>query len=153
MRLIIQRVKRGSVTVDGNVVGRCGKGAVCLVGIKKDDTVEDIDWIIRKTLSFCLWPDDDGRPWRKGIPEIEGEVLLVSQFTLYGRYGNGRRPDYSRGMSPEEARPMFDLFVERFKAAYNAEKVQTGEFGADMEVEIIGDGPVTFTFDSAIKRD
>jgi len=153
MKLVIQRVKRGSVTVDGEIVGRIGKGVVVLVGIHRDDKDDDLEWTVKKLLNFCYWDGTDERPWRAGIKEADAEVLLVSQFTLYGRYGNGRRPDFSHAMAPENAEPMFNAFVERVKLEYIPERVQTGKFGAMMDVELVNDGPVTFIFDSFQRRD
>ena len=154
MKLVIQRVKKGSVTVNGEIVGKIEKGVVVLVGIHRDDKEDDLDWCIKKLLTFYYWDGiNDEKPWRVGIPEIEAEILLVSQFTLYGRYGNGRRPDFSHAMSPKLAEPLFNLFVEKVKNSYNPLKVQTGIFGAMMDLELINDGPVTFIFDSFQRKD
>lgn len=152
MKIIIQRAQSGSVEVGGETIGKIGKGLVVLVGIHRDDQEADLDWMVNKLLRFYLWDADDGTPWRKCVTDIDGELLLVSQFTLHACCGNGRRADFSHSMRPELAGPMFDRFVDKVKAAYKPEKVQTGRFGADMLVNIMNDGPVTFTFDSFNKR-
>lgn len=151
MRLIIQKSPHGSVVVDGETVGSEENGIVCLVGIHRDDQEEDLDWTVQKLLSFCLFDGDDGKPYQKSIVDVAGDILLVSQFTLYARLGSGRRPDFSRSMGNEGASKVFEQFVEKVKAAYNPDRVQTGSFGAMMDVHIINDGPTTFTFDSANK--
>lgn len=152
MKLVIQRASSGSVTVDGVVVGQCGNGAVCLVGIHRDDTEADLDWMVEKLLSFCLWEGDDGTPYCKNIKDIDGDLLLISQFTLHARTSSGRRPDFSRSMGTEGANRVFNQFVEKVKAAYVPEKIQTGSFGAMMDVKIVNEGPMTFVFDSFNKK-
>ena len=152
VKIVIQRALSGSVTVGEEVVGKIGKGMVVLVGIHRDDKEEDLDWAVQKMVKFCMWDADDEKPWRKCVSDIDGEILLVSQFTLYAR-PNGRKPDFSHSMGPEGAREMFDKFVEKTKAAYKAEKVQTGQFQAYMQVNIVNDGPVTFILDSLHKKD
>ena len=148
MKLVIQRATSGSVTVDGTVVGQIGNGAVCLVGVHRDDTEEDLDWMTRKLLEFQLCDADEGAPFARNVRDIGGDLLLVSQFTLHARVGSGRRPDFSRSMGSEQANEVFQRFVEKVKAAYSPDKIQTGVFGAMMDVRIVNDGPVTFTFDS-----
>lgn len=148
MRLFIQRAASGSVTVDGQVIGQSGKGIVCLVGIHRDDVEDDLDASVAKLLAMKLWEADDGTEWKKTISDIDGELLLVSQFTLHARVSNGRRPDFSRAMGSGTANDVFLQFVEKVRAAYKAEKVQTGSFGADMDVKIVNDGPATFMFDT-----
>ena len=152
MKLVVQPALEGSVTVEGEVVGKIGKGAVCLVGIHRDDKEEDLDWGVQKLLSFCLFDGDDA-PFSKTIKDIDGELLLVSQFTLYARVGSGRRPDFSRSMGNEPARGVFERFVQKVKDAYKADKVQTGSFGALMDVHVVHDGPRTLCFDSVNKKE
>ena len=151
VKLVVQRAKRGSVTVDGKVTGEIGQGIVVLVGIHRDDKDEDLDWAVNRMLTFCLWPAEDGKPWRSCVKDINGGVLLVSQFTLYGR-PNGRKPDFSHSMGPEGAEVMYNKFVEKVKAAYAPEKVQCGIFGALMAVDLVNDGPVTFVLDSRNRK-
>ena len=148
MKLILQSSESGCVVVDEKIVGQIGRGVVCLVGIHKDDTDEDLDWTVNKLLSFKCFDGDDGTPNQKTIGDIDGEILLVSQFTLHARLGSGRRPDFSHSMGGEKASIEFQKFCDKVKAAYVPEKVQTGEFGAMMKVHIVNDGPMTYTFDS-----
>ncbi|KAH0792032.1 D-tyrosyl-tRNA(Tyr) deacylase [Histomonas meleagridis] len=148
MKLILQFAETGSVVVGEETVGQIGRGVVCLVGIHKDDTDEDLEWTVNKLLSFKCFDGDDGTPNQKTIRDINGEILLVSQFTLHARLGSGRRPDFSHSMGGEKARAEFQKFVDKVKEAYAPEKVQTGEFGAMMKVHIVNDGPITYTFDS-----
>ncbi|OHT17607.1 hypothetical protein TRFO_00865 [Tritrichomonas foetus] len=148
MKLIIQRAPSGSVVVDGETVGSEEGGVVCLVGVHRDDQEEDLDWMVQKLLSFCLFEGDDGTPYQKSIVDVAANILLVSQFTLHARLGSGRRPDFSRSMGNEGAGKVFAQFVDKVKAAYVPERIQTGSFGAMMEVHILNDGPMTFTFDS-----
>jgi D-tyrosyl-tRNA(Tyr) deacylase len=153
MKLVLQSAKSGSVTVDGEVVGEIGKGAVCLVGVHRDEGETDADWMVEKLLSTRLWPGDDGTPWQKTIGDIDGQLLLVSQFTLHARVSSGRRPDFSRAMGPDKAKGAFDEFVEKVKARYVPERVQTGTFGAMMDVRVVSDGNVAVTFDSFLRAD
>ena len=146
MKLIIQRATEGSVLVEGQTVGSIGKGMVVLVGIHRDDKEEDLDKMVDQLLHIQLWPGDDGE-YSKSIIDINGGILLVSQFTLHAR-PNGRRPDFSHSMGPTTAGPMFDSFVSKVKANYKPELVQTGVFQAYMEVHIQNDGPVTITLNS-----
>lgn len=152
MKLVLQRALNGSVTVDGQVVGKIDGGIVCLVGIHRDDKEEDLDWGVRKLLTFCLFEGEDGTPFARTIQDIDGELLLVSQFTLHARVGSGRRPDFSRSMGNEPAKAVFEQFVQKVRDAYKPEKVQTGSFGAMMDVHIVNDGPTTFVFDSFNKE-
>lgn len=151
VKLVLQRCKSGSVTVDGKIIGQIGKGIVVLVGIHRDDKPEDLEWAIQKMLNYCMWPAEDEKPWRKSVMDIDGELLLVSQFTLYAR-PNGRKPDFSHSMGPEGAEQMYNMFVEQVKAKYKADKIQTGSFGAMMDVALVNDGPVTMIFDTLNKK-
>lgn len=149
MRAVLQRVRRGEVRVAGRSVGAIGEGLVVLVGISRTATERDAEYVARKVLNTRLWPDpDDGRPWKSAAAPSR-EVLLVSQFTLYAVL-KGNKPDYHLAMAPDEARPFWDRFVERVRGAHpgGPEKVQQGEFGAMMDVDIVNDGPVTITIDS-----
>jgi D-tyrosyl-tRNA(Tyr) deacylase len=152
MKLFLQRVLAGSVTVGGNVIGEIGPGIVCLVGVHRDDTDADLEASIQKLFSVLLFPAEDGTPWQRTIRDVSGDLLLVSQFTLHARTSNGRRPDFSRSMGGDSARGVFDSFLQKAREQYNPEKIQTGEFGADMAVRIVNDGPTTFMFDSFSKK-
>ena len=141
MRLVVQRANSGSVHVDGKLIGEIGVGVVVLCGIHKNDKEEDLDFCVDKLLSSGYW---DG----KTCDDVNGGILLVSQFTLQARVGYGRKPDYSHAMPPDEAKGVFDTFVDKVRARYNPELVATGEFGGYMDVHIEADGPYTVTFDS-----
>lgn len=141
MRIIIQRVLSSQVTVDGKVIGKIGRGLNLLVGIAPTDTIAELDWMIKKCLGLKLFPDADGKPWVQSVQDIGGELLVVSQFTLYGDCRKGRRPSFSGSAKPDVARQLYDEFVIRLKGQYTA--VETGKFGAMMQVDIENDGPVT----------
>jgi D-tyrosyl-tRNA(Tyr) deacylase len=143
MRVLIQRVTASSVSVNGQIIGKIGRGLNLLVGITDTDTEKDLEWMAKKCLELRLFPDPergDGR-WQKSVQEIEGELLVVSQFTLYGNCRKGRRPSFDRSAAPEQARALYDQFVTLLRES--GLKVETGEFGAMMEVKIDNDGPVT----------
>ena len=141
MRVIIQRVKSSSVKVDGEIIGQIGQGLNLLVGIAATDTEAELDWITRKCLELRLFPDDANKPWSKSVIDIQGEILVISQFTLYGDCRKGRRPSFSGSAAPDVARSLYDLFVAKLKQS--GLNVATGKFGAMMEVDIVNDGPVT----------
>ncbi len=142
MRVIIQRVKSSQVTVDGEIIGKIGKGLNLLVGIADTDTEAELEWMARKCLDLRLFPESgDNNRWQKSIQEIRGELLVVSQFTLYGDCRKGRRPSFDRSASPKIAEELYDYFVD--KLLVSGLKVERGKFGAMMEVSIENDGPVT----------
>ncbi|OQS02669.1 D-Tyr-tRNA(Tyr) deacylase [Thraustotheca clavata] len=152
MKLVMQRVTSGAVKVDGQTVGSISKGLVCLVGIGRDDTEEDAEWICRRILNSRLWPNAEGKPWMSSLLQNNFQVLMVSQFTLHG-YMNGNKPDFHLSMSPEPAKVLFDNLVQRVRNAHNSpEQVQEGVFGAYMEVSIVNDGPVTMNLDSKSRK-
>ena len=143
MRVILQRVKSSQVTVQGKVIGKIGQGLNLLVGIAATDTDAELDWMARKCLDLRLFPDPEkaqGR-WDKSVVEIGGEILVVSQFTLYGDCRKGRRPSFDRSASPKVAEQLYNSFVDKLKRS--GLKIETGEFGAMMDVSIENDGPVT----------
>jgi len=143
MRIVIQRVKSSQVTVNGEVVGKIGRGLNLLVGIADTDTEAELDWMVRKCLDLRLFPGDDTSSdrWEKSVQEIEGELLVVSQFTLYGDCRKGRRPSFTRSAGPEAAQKVYEQFVEKLRQS--GLRVETGQFGAMMQVSIENDGPVT----------
>ena len=143
MRVILQRVKSSQVTVNSQVIGKIAQGLNLLVGIAETDTEEKIEWMARKCLDLRLFPDPEkpqGR-WDKSVVEISGEILVVSQFTLYGDCRKGRRPSFDRSAAPQVAEKLYHSFVE--KLTQSGLKIETGEFGAMMDVSIENDGPVT----------
>jgi D-tyrosyl-tRNA(Tyr) deacylase len=143
MRVIIQRVKSSQVEVAGAVVGKIGRGLNLLVGIADTDTEAELDWMARKCLDLRLFPGTDASTdrWEKSVQEIGGELLVVSQFTLYGDCRKGRRPSFSRSAAPESAQQLYEQFVEKLRQS--GLRVETGQFGAMMQVSIENDGPVT----------
>ena len=141
MRVIIQRVKSSSVSINGKIVGEIGRGLNLLVGVATTDTETETDWMVRKCLNLRLFADESGKPWSKSVVELQGEILVVSQFTLYGDCRKGRRPSFGNSAAPDIARSLYDLFVSKLKQS--GIKVATGQFGAMMEVAINNDGPAT----------
>ncbi|MBD2665898.1 D-tyrosyl-tRNA(Tyr) deacylase [Richelia sinica FACHB-800] len=146
MRVIIQRVKSSQVTVNGEVIGEIGQGLNLLVGISDQDTDTELDWMVRKCLELRLFPDENGEDrWQKSVLEIGGELLVVSQFTLYGDCRKGRRPSFDRSAAPKLAEDLYDRFVAKLRNS--GLRVETGKFGAMMQVSIENDGPVTLILD------
>ena len=141
MRVVIQRVISSSVSVDGEIIGKIGKGLNLLVAIAPEDTETELDWMVRKCLELRLFSDKEGKSWQKSIIDIQGGILVISQFTLYGDCRKGRRPSFSNSASPEIARELYDRFVEKLKQSDL--RIETGQFGAMMQVSIENDGPVT----------
>ncbi|ACB52553.1 putative D-tyrosyl-tRNA(Tyr) deacylase [Crocosphaera subtropica ATCC 51142] len=142
MRIIIQRVTESQVTVNGEVIGKIGKGLNLLVGIAVNDTLNEINWMVRKCLELRLFAEEDNEEkWTKSVQDIQGELLVISQFTLYGDCRKGRRPSFSNSAAPDEAEKLYNLFVDELKKS--GLKVETGIFGAMMDVSINNDGPVT----------
>lgn len=142
MRVVIQRVKSSQVTVDGEVVGKIGRGLNLLVGIADTDTDTELDWMVRKCLELRIFPEQEtGSSFVKSVQEIGGELLVVSQFTLYGDCRKGRRPSFDRSASPHVAVELYDRFVAKLRTS--GLRVETGNFGAMMQVSIENDGPVT----------
>jgi D-aminoacyl-tRNA deacylase len=142
MRVIIQRVKSSQVIVNGEIIGKIGRGLNLLVGIANTDTDAEIDWMVRKCLELRLFADEEGSDrWQKSVQEIGGQLLVVSQFTLYGDCRKGRRPSFDRSAAPQAAENLYNRFVTKLKDS--GLQVQTGQFGAMMQVTIENDGPVT----------
>ena len=145
MKVVIQRVKSSAVHVDGEIIATINKGLNLLVCMEKEDLRETVIKAAKKIISLRIFSDDDGR-MNKSLKDIEGELLAVSQFTLSWDGKKGNRPSFDNSMPPNEAKELFDFFVAYLKQNYCADKVQTGQFGASMEVTIKNDGPVTFSF-------
>lgn len=146
MRLLIQRVSRASVTIEGKVRSAIGKGLMVLVGIEEADTQEDIDWLTGKLLRLRIF-DDEAGVMNLDVQQVDGEMMIVSQFTLHASTKKGNRPSYFRAAPEAISRPMYEKFVASVKQALS-KNVATGEFGADMKVELVNDGPVTIWIDS-----
>jgi D-aminoacyl-tRNA deacylase len=145
VRLVIQRVKESKVTVKGSTTGSIRSGLLVLIGISREDTRADADYMLDKLLGLRIFPDDSGK-MNRNIGESGGALLLVSQFTLYGDCRKGRRPSFDRAAPPEQAQPLYEYFVE--SARRGTVPVETGIFQASMEVHLINDGPVTILLDS-----
>ena len=140
MRIVLQRVSRAKVTVEGRVTGEIGRGLLLLAGFTQGDTDEALAWMAKKVVALRVFPDDEGK-MNRSVEEIDGAILVVSQFTLYGDARKGRRPSFIEAARPEVAIPLYERFVEMLRAT--GLPLGTGEFGAMMEVELVNDGPVT----------
>jgi D-tyrosyl-tRNA(Tyr) deacylase len=150
VRALVQRVSEASVTVDGRVTGAIGRGVLVLAGMAADDTDDDRDWLARKIVAMRIF-DDDAGVMNRSVQHVGGDILAVSQFTLYASTRKGNRPSWSGAAPPEIAQPMFDAFVAALAAAI-AKPVATGVFGAMMQVALVNDGPVTVWLDSRAKE-
>lgn len=147
---MIQRVQRASVTIDGEMKSQIGKGLLVLVGIEDRDEQEDIEWLCKKIANLRIFDDENG-VMNRSVIETEGEVMVVSQFTLHASTKKGNRPSYIHASKPDIAIPMYEAFCAEMGVQIGKE-VQTGRFGADMKVELINDGPVTIWIDSQNKE-
>jgi D-aminoacyl-tRNA deacylase len=148
MRVVIQRVKSSQVTVDGQVIGQIGPGLNLLVGIANTDTDLELDWMAKKCLELRLFPGEAGagrQRFERSIQEIRGEILVISQFTLYGDCRKGRRPSFDQAATPVSAEKRYEAFVAKLRQS--GLKVETGQFGAMMQVSIENDGPVTLVLE------
>ncbi|MBT8487187.1 MAG: D-tyrosyl-tRNA(Tyr) deacylase [Gemmatimonadetes bacterium] len=141
MRVVLQRASRGEVRIDGQVVGRIGHGHVLLVGFTGSDRLEEVEWMADKVVGLRAFADDEGK-MNLSLLDVGGELLVVSQFTLYGDTRKGRRPSFVKAAHPDQAVPLYESFVRALRSR-GVERVETGEFGAMMEVDLINDGPVT----------
>lgn len=147
MRLVVQRALSGSVSVEGETVGSIGQGLVVLVGFGRDDTQYDIDFCVRKLVNMRIFPsEDEKKPWARSVQAVGGSLLVVSQFTLYCKL-NGNKPDFHASLAGAWSEPLYETFVNRLRAFV---PVQTGKFGAKMEVSLVNDGPVTIELDSRV---
>ena len=140
MRLVVQRVKKASVKVDEKIVGRIEKGFLVLIGIKKGDTKEQADYLVKRLCNLRIFTDENDK-MNLSLKDVNGKLLIVSQFTLYGDCTQGNRPSFIEAAKPEEAIPLYEYFCNQCQL--NNIEVQKGIFGADMKVELLNDGPVT----------
>ncbi|MBR6130153.1 MAG: D-tyrosyl-tRNA(Tyr) deacylase [Bacteroidaceae bacterium] len=150
MRTVIQRVKEASVCVEGRTVSAIGEGLLLLLGVEASDTEEDIQWLCRKVLGLRVFDDNDG-VMNRSIMDVGGDIIVVSQFTLFASYKKGNRPSWLRAAGHEHAVPMYERFVEVLSAGLG-KPVGKGIFGAEMQVELINDGPVTICMDTKNKE-
>ena len=146
MRVLLQRAASGSVRIHGECVGSIGEGLVLLIGVTHTDTADDVDYLVKKCVNLRIFEDENGK-MNKSLLDIDGEILAVSQFTLYGDCVKGRRPGFDAAAEPVMAERLYDLFVQKLKEE-GVRKVDTGRFGADMLVSIENNGPVTFMLES-----
>ncbi|MCX7592128.1 MAG: D-aminoacyl-tRNA deacylase [Kiritimatiellae bacterium] len=142
MKALIQRVQRGSVTIGGTVVGQIGRGYVVLLGVRKGDTEEDARYLARRTANLRVFPDENGK-MNLSVRDVDGSVLVISQFTLYADTRKGNRPGFTEAAEPQLAEALYNVYVEMIRHELGPQRVATGRFGAMMVVEIINDGPVT----------
>lgn len=150
MKVVIQRVSKASVTIDGERVASIQKGLLILLGIVNEDSQEDIDWLVRKISNLRIFNDENG-VMNKSLLNCNGEVIIVSQFTLHASTKKGNRPSYIKAAKPDIAFPLYKKFVASLQKKMTT-KVQTGEFGADMKIELLNNGPVTIIIDSKNKE-
>ena len=146
MKVVIQRVTRSSVTIQGNIVASIDKGLLVLLGLIDEDTKDDIIWLSNKIANLRIFDDENG-VMNKSIIDVEGDAIVVSQFTLHASTKKGNRPSYIKAAKPEIAIPIYEAFVKQLELDLG-KKVQTGQFGADMKVELINNGPVTIIIDT-----
>ncbi|MCI6879578.1 MAG: D-aminoacyl-tRNA deacylase [Lachnospiraceae bacterium] len=145
MRFVVQRVTHASVTVDGNVIGKIGQGFMVLIGVSDEDTKETADKMVKKLLGLRIFEDENGKT-NLDIHTVGGSLLLISQFTLYADCKHGNRPSFIKAGKPDMANEMYEYIIA--KCREQVETVETGEFGADMKVELLNDGPFTILLDS-----
>ena len=147
MRIVVQRCSRAEVRIAGTVVGRIGQGFMLLVGITATDTIADADLLAKKIAQLRVFEDQDGK-MNLALADVGGAILSISQFTLYADCRKGNRPSFIRAARPEQASPLYDYFNETLRTTYGL-TVETGRFGADMQVDFVNDGPVTILLDTA----
>lgn len=150
MRIVIQRVSHASVTINGEIKSEIGKGYLILIGIGEDDGREDADWLVKKVVGLRVFDDENG-VMNRSIMEVDGDILVVSQFTLMASYKKGNRPSWIRAARHEISVPLYEYFCDRL-GQETGKKIGTGEFGADMKVALTNDGPVTICMDTKNKE-
>ena len=150
MRIVIQRVTHASVTIEGKVKSAIQKGYLILLGVCEEDTLEDVEWLVRKVIGLRVFDDENG-VMNRSIMDVEGEILVISQFTLFASYKKGNRPSWLRAAKHETSIPLYNEFCDKLSDSLG-KQVGTGEFGADMKVELLNDGPVTICMDTKNKE-
>lgn len=150
MRTVIQRVKHASVTIDGEVKGKIEQGLLILLGVQSDDTQEDIDWLVGKISKLRIFDDENG-VMNRSVMDVNGNCLVVSQFTLMASYKKGNRPSWIKAAPHDISIPLYEVFCKALEAE-TGKHIETGEFGADMKVELLNDGPVTICMDTKNKE-
>ncbi len=150
MKVVIQKVSESEVTIDGEVRGKIGNGLMVLLGIEDTDGQEDITWLVKKIINLRIFLDENDI-MNKSLIDVDGDILLISQFTLHASTKKGNRPSYIQAAKPEVAIPIYEQFISHLEEQLG-KKIQTGEFGADMKVSLINDGPVTIIIDTKDKK-
>lgn len=150
MRVVIQKVKSASVEVNDQLIGEINKGLVVLVGYESSDSIEDISWLVSKIVNMRIFDDSNGK-LNLSVSDLNGEILLVSQFTLHASVKKGNRPSYIKAANSKKANQMYELTISEFEKVLKR-KISTGKFGANMEVSLINNGPVTITIDTKNKE-
>lgn len=150
MRIVIQRVSEASVEIEQNIVAQINQGLLVLVGIEEEDNIEDINWLVSKIINLRIFADEN-EVMNLSVKDIAGEIIAVSQFTLHALTKKGNRPSYIKAAKPDIAIPMYEKFVQQLETELG-KKIQTGQFGADMKVTLVNDGPVTIIIDSKNKE-
>jgi len=149
MRVVVQRVIKSDVKVDDKVIGKIGSGLCIFFGVKSGDRIEDLEWLTNKIANLRIFSDEHGK-MNKSVLDIDGEILVISQFTLYASTRKGNRPSFIEAEKPERAEEIYNLFVENLQEKIG-KPIQTGVFGGDMKINIVNDGPVTILIDSQLK--
>jgi D-aminoacyl-tRNA deacylase len=150
MRVVVQRVTEATVTIDNKIKGQIGSGLLVLVGFEENDSKDDIEWLSKKVIQLRIFSDNNGL-MNLSVHDIKGELLVVSQFTLHASTKKGNRPSFILAAKPEISIPLYNQFVNQLESDFG-KKIQTGEFGADMKISLINDGPVTITIDTKKKE-
>jgi len=150
MRIVIQRVSEASVTIEQKIVAQINQGLLVLVGIEEEDTLEDINWLVSKIVNLRIFADEN-EVMNLSVKDVNGEIIAVSQFTLHALTKKGNRPSYIKAAKPDIAIPMYEKFVQQLETELG-KSIQTGQFGADMKVALVNDGPVTIIIDSKNKE-
>ena len=150
MRIVIQRVTKATVTIEGNVKSKIGLGYLILLGIEESDNQEDIDWLVKKVIGLRVF-DDENHVMNLSVKDVDGDIIVVSQFTLMASYKKGNRPSWIRAAKHDISIPLYNQFCKSLEIALG-KKIGTGEFGADMKVELLNDGPVTICMDTHNKE-
>lgn len=147
MKVVIQRCSQASVLINKNLRKSIDYGMLILLGITHNDTIEDIDWLVKKILQIRIFRDEAGT-MNRSLKDINGQILIISQFTLYASTKKGNRPSYMAAAKPEISIPLYETFIKNIKSAATSLQIKTGEFGAQMDVSLVNDGPVTIIIDS-----
>ena len=150
MRAVIQRVSQASCTIEGSITGQIETGLLVLLGVEDADTTADLEWLAQKIVNMRIFGDENGR-MNKALADVDGNILLISQFTLFAQTKKGNRPSFIRAAKPDKAIPMYEQMIAQLQALLN-KPVATGVFGADMKIALVNDGPVTITIDTKVKE-